>query len=134
MVRNANSLHQRLFSLYSSSSSVDDPSSAPAPADRIHNAPKLRDFLNQQSTNSPAESIDTFSKEVQLFAIAREQTTSIAAAKRARLNIPPTSVEAERLFSAAGLFFTNIDKYFKFYLLFFILFVKFDCLLIIMIL
>ena len=47
---------------------------------------------------------DTFSKEVQLFAVGREQTTSVTAVKRALLTIPPTYVEAERVFYAAGLF------------------------------
>ena len=44
-----------------SSSSVDELSSDLAPADRIDIAAQLQEFLNQQSTNSPAESIDTFS-------------------------------------------------------------------------
>ena len=59
--------------------------------------------------NSPAESIYTFSKEVQLFAVGREQTTSIVSVKRAIVTIPPTSVEAERVFSAAGLFFYKAE-------------------------
>ena len=105
IVRNAKSLHQRLFIHEDPfSSSVDEPSSDPAPAERIDIAAQLQDFLNQQFTNCPAESICTFSLEVQLFAIGREQTSSITAVKRALLTIPPTSVEAERVFSAAGLF------------------------------
>ena len=76
--------------------------------------------------------------------------------KRALLTIPPTTVEAERVFSAAGLFFTKLrtslsdrsidrlmflrfflplktdHRYFKFKLLYFISFVKFDCLFIVM--
>ena len=55
-----------------SSSSVYEPSSYPALTDRIYIAAQLQDFVNQQSTNSPAESIDTFSQEVQLFTVARE--------------------------------------------------------------
>ena len=109
IVRNVKSLHQRLFIREDpSSSSVDDSTSAPA--DRIDIAAQLQDFLNQQSTNSPAEIIDTFSKEVQLFAVDREQTTSIAAVKRALLTIPPTSVEVERVFSAAGFFYKAEDQ------------------------
>ena len=44
-----------------------------------------------------------------LFAVAREQTTSIAATKRVLLIIPPTFVEVERVFSAPGLFFYKAD-------------------------
>ena len=89
-------------------SSVEEQSSDPAPADRIYIAAELQDFLNQQSTNSPAESIDTFSQEVQLLAVGREQTTSIAAVKRYLLTIPLTSVEAERVFSVAELLFIKL--------------------------
>ena len=82
IVKKAKSLHQRLFIREDpSSSSVDDPPSDPAPAVRINIAAQLQDNLNQQSTNSPAESFDTFSKEVQLFAVGREQITSIFAVK-----------------------------------------------------
>ena len=89
IVRNAKSLHQRLFiGEDPSSSSFDNPSSDPAPADRINIAAQLQDFLHQQFTNSPAESIDTFSQEVQLFAVGREQTTSIAAMKRSSSDQP----------------------------------------------
>ena len=44
-----------------SSSSVDEPSSDLAPTDRIDVAAQRQDFLHQQSTISPAKSIDTFS-------------------------------------------------------------------------
>ena len=108
LVRNAKTLHQRLF-IYEdpSSSSVDEPSSDPAPAGKIDIAAQLQEFLNQQYTNSPAESIYTFSKEVQLFAVGREQTTSIAAVEIALLTIP-LNFEAERVFFAARLFFTGL--------------------------
>ena len=89
-----------------SSCSVDEPSSDPAPADRID----ITAQLNQQSTNSPPASIGIFSQEVRLFAVGREQTTSISAVKGALLTIPPTSVEAERVFSAAGCFYKDEDQ------------------------
>ena len=52
--------------------------------------------------------IYTFSKEVQLFAVGRKKTFSITAVKRALLTIPPTFVEVEGVFCAAGLFFTKL--------------------------
>ena len=67
-------------------------------------------YCMEQSASSSSSSAetDTFSKEVQLFAVGREETSSIAATKRALMTIPPTSVEAERVFSAAGLYFTKL--------------------------
>ena len=78
IVRNAINLHQRLFIHEDqSSSSVDNPSSDPAPADMINIAAQLQDFLNQQFTNSAAVSIATLSKEVHLFAVERKLPLSL---------------------------------------------------------
>ena len=71
--KNVKILHQCLFiGQDPSSGSVDDPSDL-APADMINIAALVLYFktswTDQQSADSPAVSIDTFSKEVQLFGV-----------------------------------------------------------------
>ena len=53
--------------------------------------------------------IDTFTKEVNLFCAGRlQKTQTINELHQALLTIPPNSVEAERVFSASGLFLTKL--------------------------
>ena len=113
IVRNVKRLHQWLVIREQlSSSSVVDPSSDPAQADRVNIA--AWDFLNHQSTNSPAESIDTFSKFIpslkmySCLPLIENKLPILLLWKKLFFTIPPTSVEAKRVFSAVGLFFTKL--------------------------
>ena len=49
-----------------------------------------------------------FSKELKIFEITLERTENVSKLHQALKTIIPTSVEAERTFSAAGLFLTKI--------------------------
>ena len=49
-----------------------------------------------------------FSKELNIFEITLERTKNVSKLHQALKTIIPTSVEAERTFSAAGLFLTKI--------------------------
>ena len=51
---------------------------------------------------------DIFSKEIQLFISGGKKTPALDSLSKSLLVIPPTSVEAERVFSAAGLFVTKL--------------------------
>ena len=51
---------------------------------------------------------DTFSKEVQLYVSGGERTSTLVKLCNAYSSIPPTSVEAERVFSVTGLFLTEL--------------------------
>ena len=51
---------------------------------------------------------DTFTKEVGLLIASRKKTTDLENLYIAFLVIPPTSVEAKRVFSAAGLFLPKL--------------------------
>ena len=55
------------------------------------------------STNRP-----TFTNEVGLFVTAGEKLTRMQQIHRALLLVPPTSVEAERVFSASGFYLTKL--------------------------
>jgi hypothetical protein len=70
-------------------------------------AKELSDFLKEQRNCSPSD-VDTFSKEIGLFVAGHERTTAIRLIHETLLIIPPTSVEAERVFSAAVLFLTKL--------------------------
>ena len=53
--------------------------------------------------------IDTFTKEVNLFCAGRlQKTQTINELHQALLTIPPTSVEAERVYYTSGLFLTKL--------------------------
>ena len=56
---------------------------------------------------------DTFSKEVQLYISGGERTSSLIKLHNDLKSVPPTSVEAERVFSVTGLFisFVKIRNY-----------------------
>ena len=51
---------------------------------------------------------DTWTKEVNLFASGGEKTTALSDIDSCLKTIPPTSVEAERVFSVTGLFLTKL--------------------------
>ena len=55
-----------------------------------------------------SQKIQQFSKELSLFELTEERTLNVTKLFEAVKTIPATSVEAERAFSAAGLFVTKI--------------------------
>ena len=71
-------------------------------------AKQLSDFLKQQSSGKSTEVQDTFSREIGLFIAGKKQTTELQLLHKALQTVPPTSVEAERVFSAGGLFLTKL--------------------------
>ena len=71
-------------------------------------AKQLADFLKQQSSGKSSEVQDTFSKEIGLFIAGRKQTAELQLLHQALQAVPPTSVEAECVFSAGGLFLTKL--------------------------
>ena len=77
--------------------------------------PTLSDKLNrfiQESQgvdeNWEEKKKNTFTKELSLFELNIERTTNVSKVNDAIKTVVPTSVEAERTFSAAGLFITKI--------------------------
>ena len=71
-------------------------------------AKQLSDFLKQQSSGKSSEVQDTFAREIGLFIAGKKQTSELQLLHKALQVIPPTSVEAERVFSAGGLFLTKL--------------------------
>ena len=71
-------------------------------------AKQLSDFLKQQSSGKSTEVQDTFAREIGLFIAGKKQTTQLQLLHKALQTVPPTSVEAERVFSAGGLFLTKL--------------------------
>ena len=74
---------------------------------------ELNKFLNmdrskQQQTPSVADVLTGIKKEIAVFQDTGERPAKIELIYRALLTLPPTSVEAERAFSAAGLFVTKL--------------------------
>ena len=71
-------------------------------------AKQLSDFLKQQSSGKSTEVQDTFSREIGLFIAGKKPTTELQLLHKALQTVLPTSVEAERMFSAGGLFLTKL--------------------------
>ena len=70
-------------------------------------AGELSEFLrSSHGTNRPET--DTFTKEFNLHVSGGERTRTLQQTYEALLVVPPTSVEAERVFSASGLYLTKI--------------------------
>ena len=115
ITKNAKALHQRLFSdntetsaLTSKAEPVEEVTSEPSMAKMIPMVKQLSDFLKQQSSGKSSEVQDTFAREVGLFIVGRKQTAELQLLHQALQVVPPTSVEAERVFSAGGLFLTKL--------------------------
>ena len=70
----------------------------------------LADELSRFIKSKPSHvtDTDTFTKEEGHFIVSRKMTTDLENLHRAFLVIPPTSVEAKRVFSAAGLFLLKL--------------------------
>ena len=110
ITKNAKALHQHLFPENVESSELtceiepEEEIITPLPP----MAKQLSDFLKQQSSGKYTEVQDTFSREIGLFIAGKKQTTQLQLLHKALLTVPPTSVEAERVFSAGGLFLTKL--------------------------
>ena len=105
ITKNAKALHQRLFSDYTETSAstckaepVEEVTSVPTMAKQLSH------FLKQQSSAKSSEAQDTFTREIGLFIAGRKQTAELQLLHQTLRVVPPTSVEAERVFSAGGLF------------------------------
>ena len=64
------------------------------------------DFIKKPDTSNSQS--DTWSKEVNLFVSGGEKTAALLDIHSCLKTIPPTSVEAERVFSVTGLFLTKL--------------------------
>ena len=74
-------------------------------------AEQLSQFITASTLPVPSQEVansDIFSKEIQLFISGGKKTPALDSLSKSLLVIPPTSVEAERVFSAAGLFVTKL--------------------------
>ena len=73
-------------------------------------AKELSSLLTQSNRSQQDGLSDTFTKEISLFMTggAVKKTQALKELSRSLLTVPPTSVEAERTFSASGLFLTKL--------------------------
>ena len=109
ITKNAKALHQRLFHNNTETSALTikaEPVEVVKPVSSM--AKQLSDFLNQQRSEKSTEVQDTFAKEIGLFVAGKKQTAELQLLHKALRVVPPTSVEAERVFSAGGLFLTKL--------------------------
>ena len=110
ITKNAKSLHQHLFPENVESSELtcriepEEEIITPIPP----MAKQHSDFLKQQSSGKITEVQDTFSREIGLFIAGKKQKTELQLLHKALQTVLPTSVEAERVFSAGGLFLTKL--------------------------
>ena len=112
ITKNAKALHQHLFPENVQSSELTCETKREPEEEIITPLPsmakQLSDFLKQQSFGKSTEVQDTFSREIGLFRAGKKQTTQLQLLHKALQTVPPTSVEAERVFSAGGLFLTKL--------------------------
>ena len=78
-------------------------STADTETDSAYN--RLQQFLKANSATL-SSSPDTWSKEIAQYAAGGPRTTSLSELYTALKGVPPTSVEAERVFSVTGQFYT----------------------------
>ena len=73
-------------------------------------AKELSSLLTQTNRSQQDGLSGTFTKEISLFMTggAEKKTQALKELSRSLLTVPPTSVEAERTFSASGLFLTKL--------------------------
>ena len=92
-----------------SSSNDNGEASSSSASQPIPLAKELSTLLTKASTR-PNQETDSWTKEIALFMTTggEKKTTAISELANCILNIPPTSVEAERSFSASGLFLTKL--------------------------
>ena len=68
----------------------------------------FQEFMTAEKRAAPTPSSDLWSKRVELFTKTGERTPCLELLHSALFTVPPTSVEAERIFSICGLFYTSI--------------------------
>ena len=65
-------------------------------------------FLSSQKASTPTPAADVWSKKLELFSKSGERSPSLSQMYDALKTVPPTSVEAERVFSVTGQFYSEI--------------------------
>ena len=113
LIRSLKSTHSRLFN---TASTPDNPTPSHDPevqvVDRDRQIPEsevlFSKFCKYMKNVEVSSEQDTFSKEVQLYISGGERTSTLVNLFNAYSSIPPTSVEAERVFSVTGLFLTEL--------------------------
>ena len=125
IVKMSKALHRRLRfdraetdELSSTANEQSNPSDSSEGADTRSNtedssiplAKELSSLLTQSNRSQQDGLSDTFTKEISLFITggAEKKTQALKELSRSLLTVPPTSVEAERTFSASGLFLTKL--------------------------
>ena len=125
IVKMSKALHRRLRfdraetdELPSTANEQSNPSDSSEGADTRSNtedssiplAKELSSLLTQSNRSQQDGLSDTFTKEISLFMTggAEKKTQALKELSRSLLTVPPTSVEAERTFSASGLFLTKL--------------------------
>ena len=110
----AKKLYERMFS--SGTQDSGEYQNAPSdPEEAVEPTGTLSDRLNkmiQEARELDDNSVDkhktNFTKELSLFELNIGRTSNVSKVHEALKTVVPTSVEAERTFSAAGLFITKI--------------------------
>ena len=114
IIKLSKSIHKRLFKQEVVPSAGDTTATEDQPAtssttDPVPLSKELSTLLKGHAKSSNQLShVDTFTKEVGLFTAGKQETVTIKQLRSALMVIPPTSVEAERVFSASGLFLTKL--------------------------
>ena len=125
IVKMSKALHRRLRfdraetdELSSTADEQSNPSDSSEGADTRSNtedssiplAKELSSLLTQSNRSQQDGLSDTFTKEISLFMTggAEKKTLALKELSRSLLTVPPTSVEAERTFSASGLLLTKL--------------------------
>ena len=109
VIRKAKGIYERLFSesVITAPDTEDSSVINLTQSDALPLAAQLNNFLKNQVAQTPADG-NTFYKEVGVYISGLQKTKKMELLHRALLVIPPTSVEAERVFSAAGQYLTKI--------------------------
>ena len=68
----------------------------------------FQEFMTAEKRAAPTPSLDLWSKRVKLFTTTEERPPCLELLHSALSTVPPTSVEAERIFSICGQFYTLI--------------------------
>jgi hypothetical protein len=92
----------------------DDNTECVSPEPKKSKFEELRDILHEEPSfkprtdNTPRDVLSSIKKEMAVYELTGSRPSSLEKLYQALLTIPPTSVEAERVFSATGLFITKL--------------------------